>query len=80
MQQTTTFDAHILLTGGTTIQATVKAMVRAATGRVRLMVRLWVERRQLATLSKDQLADMGIAPEDASRESQRPFWDIPSGR
>ena len=76
MQQTTTFDAHILLTGGTTIQATVKAMA----DRARLMVQVWVERRQLAALSKDELADMGIAPEDASRESQRPFWDLPGGR
>lgn len=76
MQQTTTLNVQTLLIGGNTLHATVKAMVK----RAHLMAQLWVERRQLAALSPDQLADMGISPQDAIRESRRPFWDMPSGR
>ena len=35
------------------------------------------ERRQLAALGPDELADLGIAPEAARMEAARPFWDLP---
>lgn len=47
---------------------------------VLLALRVRAERRQLATLSDAQLADMGIARADAEREAQRPLLDIPAHR
>lgn len=38
------------------------------------------ERRRLANLDREQLADLGISPEAARREAARHFWDIPGGR
>ncbi len=38
------------------------------------------ERRRLAQLSNDDLADMGINETDARLEAARPFWDLPRGR
>ncbi len=35
------------------------------------------QRRQLATLSDKQLADIGITREQARTEAARPFWDLP---
>ncbi len=35
------------------------------------------QRRQLATLSDNQLADIGITREQALIEAARPFWDLP---
>ena len=35
------------------------------------------QRRQLATLSNRQLADIGITREQAVAEAARPFWDLP---
>ncbi len=36
------------------------------------------QRRQLATLSNRQLADIGITREEAVDEAARPFWDLPA--
>ena len=36
------------------------------------------QRRQLATLSNSQLADIGITREQAQTEAARPFWDLPA--
>lgn len=35
------------------------------------------QRRQLATMSNKQLADIGITREQALIEAARPFWDLP---
>ncbi|MEZ5824390.1 MAG: DUF1127 domain-containing protein [Geminicoccaceae bacterium] len=45
-----------------------------------LMVAMWQtarERKELANLGDQALADLGLTVEDARRESQRPFWDLP---
>ncbi len=34
------------------------------------------QRRALAALDAERLADLGIAPEAARREAKRPFWDL----
>ena len=36
------------------------------------------QRRQLAELTGDQLADIGITCEQAQTEAARPFWDLPT--
>lgn len=36
------------------------------------------ERRQLAELEPHMLADMGLTRDDALREANRPFWDMPA--
>ncbi len=36
------------------------------------------QRRQLATVSNKQLADIGITREQARTEAARPFWELPS--
>ena len=38
------------------------------------------ERRRLARLDREQLADIGITPAEAAREASRPFWDVPCPR
>lgn len=43
-------------------------------------LRVSAERRRLARLDPDQLADIGLSAAEARRESHRPFWDLPSGR
>lgn len=52
--------------------------------RIHLPVQSWIqvmrERRALAGLSSERLADMGIDPDAASAEIARPFWDIPACR
>ncbi len=35
------------------------------------------QRRRLATLPDNQLADIGITREEARTEAARPFWDLP---
>lgn len=45
-----------------------------------LMLTVWSERRALARMNQSRLADLGIAPVDASREAARPFWDLPQNR
>ncbi len=46
------------------------SFVRQALGVIR-------QRRQLATLSNKQLADIGITREQALIEAARPFWELP---
>ncbi|MGF1445677.1 MAG: DUF1127 domain-containing protein [Pikeienuella sp.] len=36
------------------------------------------ERRALAGLTSDELADLGIDREAARAEAARPFWDLPN--
>ncbi|KPP93671.1 MAG: putative conserved small protein [Rhodobacteraceae bacterium HLUCCA08] len=40
------------------------------------MLGVWHQRRCLARLDAAQLADIGITPAEAARESARPFWDL----
>jgi uncharacterized protein YjiS (DUF1127 family) len=44
---------------------------------VRQVLGVLRQRRQLATLSNKQLADIGITREQALIEAARPFWDLP---
>ena len=44
---------------------------------VRQVLGVLQQRRQLATLSDNQLADIGITREQALIEAARPFWDLP---
>ena len=39
---------------------------------------LWRSRRDLANLDADALADVGISPQEAKAEAQRPVWDAPA--
>jgi uncharacterized protein YjiS (DUF1127 family) len=34
-------------------------------------------RKALADLSPEQMADIGMTPEQARQEARRPFWDAP---
>lgn len=43
-------------------------------------LRVAAERRRLASLDAERLADLGITPAEARREASRPFWDLPAGR
>ena len=40
---------------------------------------VWSQRRALARLDADRLADLGIDPEEALREAKKPIWDAPIG-
>lgn len=42
------------------------------------LVALWQSRRALARLDASRLDDIGVSPETASHEAQRPFWDVPA--
>ena len=42
------------------------------------MVQLYKERRALASLDSDALADIGVSRLDALTESSRTVWDAPS--
>lgn len=44
---------------------------------VRQVLGIIRQRHQLATLSDNQLADIGITREQALIEAARPFWDLP---
>ncbi len=47
---------------------------------VRLVWQVRRERNRLASLSRDELAEMGIHPLDAAREAQRGLMDLPKSR
>lgn len=36
------------------------------------------QRQQLAAMTPEQLADIGISAEQAEAEATRPIWDLPS--
>ena len=38
------------------------------------------QRRQLAELSDQQLADVGLTRDEALAEAGRPFWDLPANQ
>ena len=39
---------------------------------------LWRQRKTLSELDAHLLNDIGVTPEMAKNEANRPFWDIPS--
>ncbi|MEM9145713.1 MAG: DUF1127 domain-containing protein [Pseudomonadota bacterium] len=43
-------------------------------------IRVARERRELARLDRRALDDIGIDPQSARAESERPFWDVPRRR
>ena len=45
--------------------------------RLRLMLQVAAERRQLARLDSSRLRDLGLSADAADREAERPFWDAP---
>lgn len=47
---------------------------------LRRLLSLWSERRALADLSDDALADIGLSRGDADVEARRAPWDVPEGR
>lgn len=48
--------------------------------RLRRWQELARQRRQLAMLNEAALKDLGLTRADVMQESERPFWDDPSGR
>ncbi len=50
------------------------AGIRLLTRQLQLMLDKRHQRRQLASLSIEQLTDMGIDPADAQKEIRKPFW------
>lgn len=42
--------------------------------RLRTLLRIWRERRELAALDPRQMRDMGITEDVRRRELRRPFW------
>lgn len=59
--------------------STVRAGRRSTPKRANMMTyfAVWRQRRALARLDVERLADMGITPAQAAREAARPFWDLP---
>ena len=45
--------------------------------RVRAAGEVWRQRRALARLDPERLADLGLTEREAHLESSRPFWDAP---
>ena len=41
------------------------------------MVQLYKERRELAALDANALADIGVTRQEALAEASRPTWDVP---
>ena len=48
--------------------------------KVRTAFQVMRERRALAAMGADQLADLGLSDADVMRETGRPMWDLPRGR
>ena len=63
-----------------TRRASVATHPLALLAQARLWLEVWSERRALATLDPNLLADIGIDRNDALREASRGFWDIPASR
>ena len=47
---------------------------------VRRWMSVFAERRRLASLDADRLADIGVSEGAAASEAARPFWDVTSRR
>jgi uncharacterized protein YjiS (DUF1127 family) len=45
--------------------------------RIRAAADVWRQRRALARLDPERLADLGLTEKEAHVESSRPFWDAP---
>ena len=41
------------------------------------LLSLWKSRRDLAKLAPEMLDDIGVTKLEATRESDRPLWDVP---
>lgn len=39
---------------------------------------VWRQRRALANLDDDRLADIGLSRTEAEAEASRPIWDVPA--
>lgn len=46
--------------------------------RLSILAAVTRQRRALARLDAHQLADLGLSPEAAQREANRPIWDVPA--
>lgn len=62
-----------------TIESLLLAIVTAASSAgPRRTLALWIRRRRtrraLARLTADELRDVGLTPEQAARETAKPFW------
>ena len=57
-------------------EATFKPSINLFT-RLASMIELAKQRKRLAELDADQLADIGVSRDDAMMEAARPSWDAP---
>lgn len=57
---------------------TVKRSWRALASRIWAAYELGRSRTQLRALPDHLLADIGVSPDEARSESERPLWDVPS--
>ena len=57
--------------------STRPASLSGLTSLIRAMAELRRQRRALARLDTDQLADLGLTRAQALREAARPFWQLP---
>lgn len=51
-----------------------ESLINSALSRLGLFVRNYQTRKQLASLSPEQLNDVGISFEQAQEECRKPFW------
>lgn len=72
--------AHTPVVFAAPARGSVFKMLATGAARVGLWLRVASERRRLASLSQDRLADIGLDCDGAWAEASRPFWDAPSRR
>jgi uncharacterized protein YjiS (DUF1127 family) len=63
-----------------TINPSSGGWLQRITSRLRAWDNVARERHELLALDARALRDIGIGREDAQREAQRPFWDLPERR
>lgn len=65
---------------GDRLLSRLTTLVRASGDKIALALQVRQERRDLKTLSADQLRDIGIDQHVANREAGRSFLDLPPNR
>ena len=58
----------------------ISSLFRRAVARVAMALDIIEERRVLASLTKDQLDDIGLNRFEVEQERQRSYWDLPENR
>lgn len=62
-----------------TLAARLPRLPRGVLHRLVSLMGLRASRRRLGELDARMLRDIGLTPEEAAAESERPFWDAPPG-